>query len=178
MLAGSQCLHAPRLDLRPHREPERDRRRFWPSDRPRKDRPERDRRPFWPSDRPQPRDFPHKCDRRCRSTPASPPKLSSFVLEARRLTRRASSARGRPAFLAQRHDSIPAPECRLPRLLIRASYCAHFATALDASEPKRIHLGLLCQSGLMNLSLRFSRRHQLLHRWGASGISQENRQRS
>jgi hypothetical protein len=53
MLAGSQCLHAPCLDLRPHREPERDRRRFWPSDRPRKDRPERDRRPFWPSDRSQ-----------------------------------------------------------------------------------------------------------------------------
>jgi hypothetical protein len=47
-----------------------------------------------------------------------------------------------------------------------------------ASEPKRIHLELLCSSGLMNLSAHFLRRHQLLHRWGASGISQENRQRS
>ena len=45
-----------------------------------------------------------------------------------------------------------------------------------ASEPKRVHLRLLSQSGGMNSPSSFHGGVKLLHRWGASGISQENRQ--
>src|SRR5258706_14689009 len=47
-----------------------------------------------------------------------------------------------------------------------------------ASEPKGVHLRLLSQSGGMNSPSSFHGGVKLLHRWGASGISQENRHRS
>src|SRR5882672_11072714 len=48
----------------------------------------------------------------------------------------------------------------------------------SASEPKRVHLRLLSQSGGTNSPSGFHGGVKLLRRWGASGISQENRHRS